>query len=217
MKPPLRLALACALLAAAVPAAAQQVALQGMLGGKALLIVDGGAPRAVAPGDTHQGVKVLTTQGDQAVVEVGGRRVTLRVGEAPASVGATGPAPGSGSRIVLPVSSGGHFFSQGSINGRPVNFMVDTGASSVALGAPTADRLGIAYRKVQPDLAMTAGGSVPMWRVKLASVRVGDVELREVDAAVLAVDMPYVLLGNTFLTRFQMRRENDSMVLERRY
>lgn len=212
-----RLAVACALLGAALPAAAQQVALQGMLGGKALLIVDGGAPRAVAAGDTHQGVKVVSTQGDQAVVEVGGRRLTLRVGEAPASVGAIGAAPGSGSRIVLPVSSGGHFFSQGTINGRAVNFMVDTGASTVALGVPTADRLGIAYRHTAPGLAGTAGGSVPAWRVKLTTVRVGDVEVREVDAMVVATDMPYVLLGNTFLTRFQMRRDNDLMVLERRY
>ncbi|WP_374669844.1 TIGR02281 family clan AA aspartic protease [Ramlibacter sp.] len=217
MSLPGRLALACVLLAAALPAAAQQVALQGMLGGKALLIVDGGAPRAVAPGESHQGVKVVSTQGEQAVIEVGGRRVTLRVGEAPASVGAMGTAPGSGKVIVLPVSSGGHIFSTGAINGRTVNFMVDTGASMVALGVPTADRLGIVYRNTPAGLAGTAGGSVPAWRVKLSSVRVGDVEVREVDAMVVSTDMPYVLLGNTFLTRFQMRRENDLMVLERRY
>ena len=58
---------------------------------------------------------------------------------------------------------------------------------------------------------------VDVWRVKLDSVRVGDVEVRGVDAAVLPNTMPYVLLGNSFLSRFQLTRNNDQMVLERRY
>ncbi|MEO8653794.1 MAG: TIGR02281 family clan AA aspartic protease, partial [Ramlibacter sp.] len=75
---------------AGTAAFAQTVALQGMLGSSALLIVNGGAPKAVAAGSAHQGVKVLSTAGDQAVVEIAGQRHTLRVGEAPASVGGTG-------------------------------------------------------------------------------------------------------------------------------
>ena len=47
-------------------------------------------------------------------------------------------------------------------------------------------------------------------------VRVGDVEVYDVDAAVLGASMPYVLLGNSFLTRFQMKRENDVLRLEKR-
>ncbi len=75
---------------------AQTVMLQGMLGAKALLIVDGAAPRSVAAGDSHQGVKVVSTAGDQAVVEIGGKRHTLRVGEAPASVGGSRRRGGAG-------------------------------------------------------------------------------------------------------------------------
>jgi len=112
-------------------AAAQTVALQGMLGNKALLIVDGGAPRSVVPGETHKGVKVVSTFGDNAVLEFGGKRHTLRVGDAPASVGGSGPAPG-GNRIVLSAGTGGHFLTQGAVNGRAVQFMVDTGASAVS-------------------------------------------------------------------------------------
>ena len=66
--------LAAALLAGVGPAAAQSVALQGMFGNKALLIVDGSPPRSVAPGETYKGVKVLSTTGDQAVVEIDGER-----------------------------------------------------------------------------------------------------------------------------------------------
>jgi aspartyl protease family protein len=198
-------------------AGAQSVALQGMLGSRALLIVDGGTPRTVAPGDTHQGVKVVSTSGDQAVVEIAGKRHTLRVGDSPASVGARTGSNARGTRIVLTAGSGGHFMAQGSINGQAVQFMVDTGATSVAMGVPDAQRIGLNYRAGQPGWGGTANGMVTMWRVKLNSVRIGDVEIHDVDAAVLASGMSHVLLGNSFLNRFQMKRDNDQMVLERRY
>jgi aspartyl protease family protein len=147
--PPAFVLLACLLLPFA--ALAQSVALQGMMGNRALLIIDGSAPRGVAPGDTHQGVKVLSTTGDEAVVEIGGKRHTLRVGDAPASVGGSGPR--GGNRIVLTAGSGGHFFSQGAINGRAVQFMVDTGATAVSMGLSDARRLGVPYesRPAHPD------------------------------------------------------------------
>jgi aspartyl protease family protein len=202
--------------AASAAAAADAVALQGMLGNRALLIVNGTAPKGVTPGETHMGVKVLSTLGDQALVEIDGKRHTLRVGDAPANVG--GPAVAwRGTRIVLPVSSGGHFVSAGAINGKPVNFLVDTGATTVAMGAMEAQRLGIDYRSGQQGQSSTANGLVPNWRIKLASVRIGDVEVHEVDASVLPGSMPYVLLGNSFLSRFQLRQSNDQLVLERRF
>ena len=71
-------------------AQAQSVALAGMLGSKALLIVEGTAPKSVAAGETHQGVKVIATAGDQAVIEQDGKRRTLRVGDAPVSLGGAG-------------------------------------------------------------------------------------------------------------------------------
>ena len=207
--------LAVSLALAAGAAAAQSVALQGMLGSKALLIVDGSAPKTVAPGESHMGVKVLSTLGDQATVEINGRRHTLRVGDAPASVGKA--TPSRGTKIVLMAGSGGHFTTQGAINGKAVRFLVDTGATSVALGAAEADRLGIDYRKGRLGRGSTANGQVNMYLVTLASVRIGDVEVRDVEATIVPADMPLVLLGNSFLTRFSMRRESDTMVLERRY
>ena len=201
---------------ACATASAQSVALQGMLGTKALLIVDSAAPKTVAPGETHQGVKVVSTSGDQAVVEINGKRHTLRVGDAPASVGGSGNG-GRGNRIVLTASSGGHFLTPGSINGGAVHFMVDTGATSVALGAADAQRLGINYRAGQLGYSSTANGTVAVYRVKLNSVRIGDVEVFDVDASVLPAGMSHVLLGNSFLTRFQMQSSNDQLVLEKRF
>lgn len=194
---------------------AQSVALQGMLGSRALLIIDGGTPRSLAVGESALGVKLVSVEPDAAVVEVAGKRLTLRLGESPASLGERGQA--SSGRISLPADSGGHFMASGSINGRPVQFMVDTGASSVALGVNDAERIGLPWRAGQTVRIGTANGVVQGWRIKLASVRIGDVEIYEVDAVVTPQALPFVLLGNSYLSRFQMRRDNDLMVLERRY
>jgi aspartyl protease family protein len=195
---------------------AQTVSLAGMLGGKALVIVDGTPPKTVAVGDSHKGVKVVSTQGDVAVLEIGGKRHTLRVGDAPASVGGGG-AEGSGQRIVLSAGSGGHFFSTGQINGQAAQFVVDTGATVVSLSQADAQRIGLNYRSGAAIQISTANGVIPAWRVKLASVRIGDVMVYEVDSVVSSGSMPYVLLGNSFLSRFSMTRTNSEMVLEKRF
>lgn len=223
---PTRLATACTaplLLAFALlhgAAQAQTVGLAGMLGNKALLIVDGGPPKTVAPGETHQGVKVVSTAGDQAVVELGGKRHALRIGEAPMSVGAgggPGTQAGQGNRIVLTAGSGGHFMTQGQINGKMAQFLVDTGASAVSMSLADAERMGIDYKSGRPVQLTTANGTIMGWQTTLASVRVGDVEVFNVPAVVAPRAMPFILLGNSFLTRFQMNRTNEEMVLTRRF
>ena len=196
---------------------AQSVALAGMLGSKALLVVDGSAPKTVAAGETHQGVKVISTSADQAVIEQSGKRHTLRVGEAPVSMGGSGASAGRGTRIVLTESGGGHFMTAGQINGRAVQFMVDTGATSIAMGVADAERAGIAYKTGQPVHISTANGNTQGFRITLNSVRVGDVEVYDVAAVVTPQPMPFLLLGNSFLSRFQMKRENNLMTLDKRY
>jgi len=203
--------LAGALLAPGL-AAAQAVSLTGILGSKALLVVDGTPPRGVAAGETHQGVKVVSVSRDEAVIEIAGARSTVRLGEAPVSVGSRG----GGRKITLMGDNRGHFISQGLINGRVMRFMVDTGATTVGIGRPDADRMGLNYQSGRPVQLNTANGSVQGWFLKLDSVRVGDVEVFGVEAIVTPQPMPYVLLGNSFLGEFQMTRTNDQMVLEKR-
>lgn len=196
---------------------AQAVSLSGMLGGKALVIVDGSAPKAVAAGDSYKGVKIVSTQGDQAVVEIGGKQHTLRVGDAPASVGGGAGGGAGGNRVVLTAGGGGHFFTLGQINGKSTQMVIDTGATAVAMSANEAQRLGIEYKSGQPIQMSTANGVVQAWLIKLNSVRVGDVVVHNVEAAVSNGSMSVVLLGNSFLTHFQMTRANEQMVLEKRY
>lgn len=192
---------------------AQSVALTGVLGQRALLVVDGAGPRSVAIGETWRGVKLLALQGEQAELDVAGRRSSVRLGGSPVDMGGSTAMR----RVVLQADSRGHFTGQGRINGQLVQFMVDTGASTVALGAPEAERLGLAYRAGRPVRLGTANGNVQGWALRLASLRIGDTELSDLDAVVVPQAMPYVLLGNNVLARFQMSRGPEQMVLEQRY
>ncbi len=194
---------------------AQSVALSGSLGAsKALLLIDG-QPHTVAVGSTVKGVTLKRVGDGEAEVEIAGKTQTVRLGAAPSSVGGHSGF-GGGREIVLPVGPGGHFMTTGSINGKSVQFMVDTGATSIAMSQTDAERIGLDWKRGRRSLTQTAGGVVPVYAVNLTSVRVGDVEVSNVDAVVLQAEMPMVLLGNSFLSRFTMRRDSDTMRLERR-
>jgi aspartyl protease family protein len=211
---PLRTAVAALLLAVAGVAQAQLVVLSGRMGEKALLVVDG-QPYTVAVGQTVAGVKLLRWEGDVAQVERAGRSYPMRVGETPVLLGVA-PPRSAAREVVLTAGSGGHFTAAGSINGKQVRFMVDTGATLVSLGKDDAERLGIDLAGARRGTTQTANGPVPVWLVTLNTVRVGEVELSNVGAAVVPQPMPMVLLGNSFLSRLQMKRENDTMRLELR-
>jgi aspartyl protease family protein len=79
-----------------------------------------------------------------------------------------------------------------------------------------ARRINLRYEQGQPVRMSTANGTATGCRVMLSSVRVGDALVYEVAAIVLPQAMPYVMLGNSFLTRFQMQRTNDQLTLEKR-
>jgi aspartyl protease family protein len=195
-------------------ALAQSVSMGGSLGSNALLVIDG-KPRNVAVGATVEGVRLISVSGNEAVVDVKGKRVTLRLGDAQVNLGGR-MSDGGGRQIVLSAESGGHFFSNGNINGKTVRFLVDTGATNVSMSQEDADRIGLDYKNGQRGFSRTANGVIPVYRTSLTSVRVGDVIVYNVDATIVPGQMSHVLLGNSFLTRFQMRRENDKMTLELR-
>ena len=201
--------------AVAATASAQTVSMGGSLGNNALLVIDG-KPKTVAVGATVDGVRLVSVTGNEAVIEVKGKRLTLRLGDAQVNLGGKA-TEGTGKQIVLIAQAGGHFYAPGTINGKSVRFVVDTGATMVSLDQYEADRLGIDWKKGQRGMSRTANGDTPIFRTTLQSVRIGDVQVYNVDAVVSPTPMQYILLGNSFLTRFQMKRENDVMTLDLRY
>lgn len=192
-----------------------QVQLNGTLGSRAALLVIDGELRTVEVGATAQGVRLISLDDGRAMVEFGGRRQSLALGAAPGRVvSASGPQP---RQIVMSVSPGGHFTTLGTINGHATSLLVDTGATSVAIGQVEAEKLGLRYLYGRRIVTQTANGVVPAYQIQIASIRVGEVEVRNVEAIVIPGLLGHVLLGNSFLNRFQMRRENDVMTLELRY
>ncbi len=200
-------------LAAAQPAPSQ-VQLNGMLGSRAALLLIDGEPRTVQVGSSAKGVTLLSLEDGRAVVEIGGRRQSLVLGAAPGRIVSSTPVP---RHIVMAMGPGGHYTTLGTINGQVTSFLVDTGATSVAMSQIEAERLGIRFVNGKRIATQTANGVVPAYMIQLVSIRIGEVEVRDVTAIVIPGQMNDVLLGNSFLNRFQMRRENDVMTLELRY
>jgi len=203
-------------IAAPLGALAQTVSMAGSIGDSKALLMINGAPHTLAVGSTIKGVTLKRVMPGQAEVEIGGKVLTVAIGGAPASVGSGGGGGATGREILIAAGPGGHFVTSGQINGKSVQFMVDTGATVVAMGRQEAERLGIDWKKGQPGMGHTAAGVVTTHGVSLTSVRIGDVEVFGVNAMVLPAEMPFILLGNSFLSRFSMRRDSNVMKLEKR-
>ncbi|WP_298398918.1 TIGR02281 family clan AA aspartic protease [uncultured Azonexus sp.] len=193
--------------------AAQEVGLAGIIGSKALLKINGGAPRAVPAGATVDGVKVVSVQGDQVVVEINGRKRPLKVGQNAVGVAASSDSD----RLVLQADGQGHFFTTGTINGVSVRFLVDTGASMISLGASDARRMGLDFNRGQKGISQTANGQVMVSKVQLDNVRIGGMTLHQVDAVIHQTDLPIALLGMSVLNRMEMQRDGSTMTLKKRF
>ena len=185
----------------------------GLFPGKAVVTIDGGPIRTLSAGQrTAEGVVLLSTDSESATFEIGGQKKVVNLGQHRPS-----PAASSSQSVTLTADTRGHFVVEGQVNGGAVRFLVDTGATTIALSSADANRLGIDYRKGQRGLVGTANGTAAAYRVKLDTVQVGGIVVNSVDAAVLEGNLPIALLGMSFLNRMEMRRDGSTMTLIRRY
>jgi aspartyl protease family protein len=203
-------------LAFALPGYAADISVMALFTGKAVLIVDGGKPRTLSVGQsTPEGVKLVSANSEAAVIEFQGKRQTLGVGQGTRVVSA--PAANSSGKTTILADSRGHFLTTGSINGMSVRFMVDTGATTIAISAAEARGLGINYRAGKRLMANTANGPILVYLVQLDNVRVGAITLNNVQATISEGPAHIALLGMSFLNRTQMLRDGDTLTLVRRY
>lgn len=207
----------CLFLSLAGAAGAADINLNGVVGNKALLIINGGKPRWLAVGETTpDGIKLISVGGDSVIVEADGKRQALKLGQNERLAG--GPAAAGNRSVVLSADAQGHFFTTAIINGLTVRVLVDTGASMISMGSSEAKRLGINYAGGEKTATATANGVVMTYRVKLDEVRLGDIIVNNVDGLVHASDnMSMVLLGMSFLNRMEMKRDGDRMTLTKRF
>ncbi len=213
----MRHSIACAgwlaLAAFASAAFSQSVTVVGVFPNKAVVQIDGGAPRTISVGQkTGEGVRLVSVERDSATFEIKGQRKTLKMGQHHSTdAGSKNPT------VTLSADTRGHFVTDGQVNGGTIRFIVDTGATVVALSAGDARRLGIDYRKGQPVLMNTANGVSQGFHVKLDTVRVGSITINNVDAVVMENQAMPALLGMSFLNRTQMRRDGQIMTLTKRF
>jgi aspartyl protease family protein len=199
-----------ALLAGVAASAAQAttVMVMSLEQDRAQLLVNGSGVRTLRAGQASpEGVRLLSADRSQAVIEVDGKPVTLKLGQSTVAA------------AELKADPRGQFVTTAYVNGVETRAMIDTGATSVALSSDEARRLGVSFAGLARIQIATAGGAQAAYRVNLASVRVGGVTLHNVDAVVLEggrEQLPLTLIGMSFLNGVDMRRVGDTLTLTRR-
>ncbi len=198
------------------PTMAQQdsVKIIALFNNKALLMVNGNQ-KIVKKGETFNGVKLKSSSSRGALVRFSdGQEKMLNINQ---SISHGFVAPDK-SKVKVYANKSGMFMIQGKINGRSTQFLLDTGATSVALSQNEADRLGLAYESSQRKYVSTASEVVPVWNIKLDHVTVGDISVANVDAVVLEGSQPRnPLLGMSFLQHLKLNRNGTVMTLEQKY
>lgn len=201
-------------LSIAAGAAATEVTVSGLFPNKAVVQIDGGALQTLTVGQkSREGVTLLSVDRESATFDVDGGRRTQGLGRARMA-----PVVPAAESVVLTVDVAGHFAADGRVNGTPVRFVVDTGATLISLPESEARRLSIDYKKGQRALMGTANGTIGGYMVRLDTVSIGNLTVHGVDAVIIeGKGLGTPLLGMSFLNRMNMKREGDLMTLTRRY
>ncbi len=195
----------------------RQVVLQGILGSKALLLVDGQRQMMSVKDTAKQGVRVVRIAEERVDVEVDGQRRRLLLGDSYSVIAQYKVRKST--EVIIAKNNTGMYSTVGSINGLPVSFLVDTGATSVAMSAQHAKRLAIDFRVTgEPTFVGTASGVSEAYRVILDKVTVGDITQHNVRAVVIDGNYPIqVLLGMSFLGQLEIQRDGNIMRLKKNF
>lgn len=206
--------LVSSLFSVSVPAA-PDVRVVGLFNDQAVLQINGRQHVLKAGQTSPEGVKLLDADSESAVLQIEGERVEARLD---GRVSAPGPRAAA-KEVQVWRNTSGMYTTVGSINGLPVSFLVDTGATQVAMNAGQARRLGIDYRVTgSPAEVTTASGVERAWMVSLDSVKVGELEVRNVQAVVLDGAQPQTtLLGMSYLGRMKITNDGQLMTLQKKY
>jgi len=191
--------------------AVEKVEVEGLFSNKAVLMIDGNRHILAVGEVSPEGVKVISADSRGAILEVNGVERQYDLG----NTVSTSFAKRKNQKETIYVNSAGMYLTFGSINGRSVRFLVDTGASAIAMNTEQAKQLGIRYDKIGvPAGVSTASGFEKAYRVRLKSVSVGKITQTNVEALVIDGNHPGpILLGMTFLSQLNVEHDSNAMTL----
>lgn len=194
--------------------ASHKIKVMALFTDKAMLVVDG-QQKLLKKGQTFQGVKLVSSDSEHVVLELHGEQKKYKLGT---QISTSYKKADPGKELVVWKDMYDMFRIHGSINNFSVKFLIDTGATSIALNSVTARRIGLKYKKGAAMQASTASGIAKAYRVTLDKVKIGHIQLYNVQAAVLEGSFPTeVLLGQSFLSRIHMTRDGDKMKLRKKF
>lgn len=192
--------------------AIEKIAISGLFKDKAIVEIDG--KRRILKKDipSPEGVILRESNSEFAVLEINGVKKEYGLGS---HIGGDFSVAQDTRIVTIAPDAYNDYLVNGSINGFQLRFIVDTGATLVTLNRNVARRIGISYRlEGRKEKFNTASGAEDFYIVNLKQVKVGDIVLKNVQAAVSDNDFPItVLLGNSFLSRINMQRKGKIMQL----
>jgi aspartyl protease family protein len=192
-----------------------QVNIVGLFNGKAVLIINSGKPKTLSVGQSSEGVKLMAANSQTATLLIEGKTKQLGMGQA-ATV--SGSAASGVPTATLYANSAGHYLSDCQINGATLKFVLDTGATTVAMNSGDAKFANIDYKRGEPVQVATANGVVTAYRVTIATLKIGNITLNQVEASVLEGGSPsVVLLGMSALNRLEMKKQDIALTLTKKY
>lgn len=194
---------------------ADEIVVKGLLKNMVVLEVNGVQRTIKAGKPSPEGIVLISSNTKQAIVEIDGVRQTLQLSRRIGGVAYSAPEK---TAVRIARGYGGHYFSPGRINNHEVQFLVDTGATAVVLNSLLANKLQIDYLDGQKIRVQTANGIATGYRVLLQNVSVGNVKLANVEAVINEGAYPTdILLGNSYLSRVDLKVDQGVMILQARY
>ena len=193
---------------------AADIVVLGLFKNKAIVQIDG-KQRTLKKGKASpEGIILISADSETVILEIDGKQKEFKLGR---HIGSSYKQKKQAEAKIMPVN--GMYSITGFINGQPVTFIVDTGATWVSMNVHHARSLGINFRYIgKRSYVSTANGMVPIYKITLNKVRVGEIELTNVAAGVIEGNSPtQVLLGNSFLNRVEMQRQGQVMLLKQKF
>jgi len=201
------------LMAFGVALAAPPVKVIALFSGKALLQL-GTKQKILREGESLDGVLLKSASARGAIVVVDDQEMKLNLNQ---SIAGNFKKPVHKSVKIYPDSMG-MFYTSGYIDRKATRFLVDTGATFVTLSGDKAKSLSIDFKRGKPGTTQTASAIVPVWQVRLKSVEVGGITVRDVEATVIEGDQPVdVLLGNSFLRHTRIQHSGAVLEIHHRF